>query len=292
MALAMFRNMLSGEHGVLGINGRNLDLIYPLNDRKHFPNVDDKLLCKKLLSEAGIPVPKTYHVIDSPSALDGWTKSVGNTDSFVVKPNCGYGGNGIILVRRDGDGWVVGGEPCTEEDISFHVLEIFNGAFSRDNVSDTAYMEQMVVNHRDLAQFIGEGVSGVADMRLIFRETELVMAMMRLPTRKSGGRANLHQGGLGIGIDISNGKSLQGCQGNDVISHHPETGEPLPDKSIPFWREMAESGSRISDVVGLGYIGVDFVCDDTEGPLVLEVNARPGLNIQIANQAGLRARLI
>ena len=128
-------------------------------------------------------------------------------------------------------------------------------------------------------------------MRLIYRETELIMAMMRLPTHKSGGRANLHQGGLGIGIDISSGTSLQGCQGNDVISHHPETGEPLSGKSIPFWREMAESGSRISGIVGLGYIGVDFVCDNTEGPLVLEVNARPGLNIQIANQAGLRERL-
>jgi len=36
---------------------------------------------------------------------------------------------------------------------------------------------------------------------------------------------------------------------------------------------------------------VDIVLDHKDGPKVLEINARPGLNIQIANQAGLRPRL-
>jgi hypothetical protein len=45
------------------------------------------------------------------------------------------------------------------------------------------------------------------------------------------------------------------------------------------------------DMTGLGYLGVDIVIDRDQGPLLLELNARPGLGIQIANMAGLRSRL-
>jgi len=41
----------------------------------------------------------------------------------------------------------------------------------------------------------------------------------------------------------------------------------------------------------MGYLGVDIVLDAQAGPLMLELNARPGLNIQIANQEGLLHRL-
>jgi len=44
-------------------------------------------------------------------------------------------------------------------------------------------------------------------------------------------------------------------------------------------------------LTGLGYQGVDLVLDKNKGPLILELNARPGLNIQVANRAGLLTRL-
>jgi hypothetical protein len=44
-------------------------------------------------------------------------------------------------------------------------------------------------------------------------------------------------------------------------------------------------------MTGLGYMGTDMVLDKEEGPMVLELNARPGLAIQIANGAGLLPRL-
>jgi predicted ATP-grasp superfamily ATP-dependent carboligase len=40
----------------------------------------------------------------------------------------------------------------------------------------------------------------------------------------------------------------------------------------------------------LGYVGVDIVLD-VSGPMVLEVNKRPGLEIQNTNLAGLLQRL-
>jgi glutathione synthase/RimK-type ligase-like ATP-grasp enzyme len=44
-------------------------------------------------------------------------------------------------------------------------------------------------------------------------------------------------------------------------------------------------------MVELGYLGVDIVLTPDKGPILLELNARPGLGIQIANLAGLVPRL-
>ena len=41
------------------------------------------------------------------------------------------------------------------------------------------------------------------------------------------------------------------------------------------------------DLAPLGYLGVDIVLDRELGPMMLELNARPGLAIQIANNQGL-----
>jgi len=52
-----------------------------------------------------------------------------------------------------------------------------------------------------------------------------------------------------------------------------------------------ESSARGFEVTGLGYLGVDMVIDRDKGPLILEMNARPGLNIQIANCTGIATRI-
>ena len=44
-------------------------------------------------------------------------------------------------------------------------------------------------------------------------------------------------------------------------------------------------------MTGLGYLRVDMVIDNDRGPLILEMNARPGLSIQIANCTGLSNRV-
>jgi alpha-L-glutamate ligase-like protein len=291
LSLSSWFSNWPSTRGVLGINGRNLDLIYTHNSRRFFPNVDDKLLCKRLLDEAGIPTPRTYHVVDSPGSLAAWKEQLAAAPDFVIKPNRGFGGQGIVLVRRVDNQLVSSGEPMSDDDITFHVLQICNGAFSLDNLADIAFFEVTVVNHVGLSDLIADGISGVADVRLIYQKERTVMAMLRLPTRESGGKANLHQGGLGVGIDLETGLTLDGCQRNQVIEIHPENNRPLRGVKVPFFEEMLRHGARVSSVVGLGYIGVDFVCDQSLGPLILEVNARPGLNIQIANQAGLRTRI-
>ena len=48
---------------------------------------------------------------------------------------------------------------------------------------------------------------------------------------------------------------------------------------------------KLGDALELGYVGVDFVIDANDGPVVLEANARPGLAIQVAHRHGLLQRL-
>jgi alpha-L-glutamate ligase-like protein len=117
------------------------------------------------------------------------------------------------------------------------------------------------------------------------------MAMLRLPTKASAGRANLHQGGLGVGIDLFTGLTHHAVQRNRSIAHHPDTDRPVLGFRVPFWKDVLDMSRRVADATGLGYLGVDIVIDESEGPMLLEANARPGLAIQIANGRGLMARL-
>lgn len=290
----MIKKLLSNlpsRKGITGINRRNLDLIYPNNARIFFPNVDDKIKCKELLGSAGLPLLETYFVADSHKSINDWEKNLDGVDRFVIKPNKSYGGLGIIIVKRTDDGYFDSDRFYTAEDISFHLKMIYGGAFSLDNTSDIAYFEQMAENDKLLNQFIPEGFRTITDIRLIFQNEKPVMGMLRAPTKKSKGKANLHQGGIGIGIDIQTGITRNGCMKNDLIDKHPDTGMKLAGVQVPGFEKMIEVGSRISQLVGLGYIGIDFVADNNLGPVILEVNARPGLNIQLANQYGIGKRL-
>ena len=60
---------------------------------------------------------------------------------------------------------------------------------------------------------------------------------------------------------------------------------------MPQWNDLLLIAAKSYELSGLGYVGVDIVMDKERGPMVLELNARPGLSIQIANGNGLRHRL-
>jgi len=117
-----------------------------------------------------------------------------------------------------------------------------------------------------------------------------VMAMLRLPTRQSNGKANLHQGAIGVGVDLATGVTLRGTWLNNKISKHPDTTNAVDGVQLPNWDGFMKLAAGCYELCGLGYIGVDMVLDQDKGPLILELNARPGLNIQIANDCGLTHR--
>ena len=128
-------------------------------------------------------------------------------------------------------------------------------------------------------------------VRIIVYRGYPVMSMVRLPTRISDGKANLHQGAVGAGICLATGRTINGVLGNEHVEEHPDTGMPVIGIDIPYWDRMLDMAARCFDLTGLGYLGVDLVLDARLGPLMLELNARPGLNVQIANGQGLMPRL-
>ena len=116
------------------------------------------------------------------------------------------------------------------------------------------------------------------------------MAMVRLPTQASNGKANLHQGAIGAGVNLKTGVTLHGVWHNEIITHHPDTLNSIEGVCVPEWQRCLEIACGCYEMTNLGYLGVDLVLDRQYGPLMLELNARPGLNIQIANETGLMAR--
>jgi alpha-L-glutamate ligase-like protein len=176
-----------------------------------------------------------------------------------------------------------------DQDFLFHHLSnAINGQFSLGGVPDVVIVEYMV---QFAPLFERISYQGVPDIRVIVFRGVPVMAMVRLPTRASQGKANLHQGAVGTGIDMATGVTMTGVMGNEVIAHHPDTAHSIEGITIPEWDRILDISARCYELTGLGYIGVDVVIDRDLGPLVLELNARPGLAIQIANRQGLLRRL-
>lgn len=278
------------DAGVLGINRRNADYILVHNERKFYPLVDDKALTKQIAQEKGVAVPELYGMINIQAEVAKIPEIVSGREDFVVKPAQGSQGLGIVVVVGRGKGLyrLADGRFMDDAELAFHTSNILSGIYSLGGQPDKALVE-----YRVKFDPVFEAISfqGVPDIRIIVFFGVPVMAMVRLPTRLSKGKANLHQGCIGAGIDIATGKTLTAVWRNEVVNEHPDTGNPVSGVDIPGWQNLLEIAARSYELTGLAYQGIDLVLDKDLGPLILELNARPGLNIQIANRAGLASRL-
>jgi alpha-L-glutamate ligase-like protein len=208
----------------------------------------------------------------------------------VIKPARGAGGSGIVLVKGHTVGGFIkqNGEVILTKDLTYHISDILSGIYSLEGLEDRAFIEALV--HPDTV-FDAVTYCGVPDIRIIVYRGVPAMSMVRLPTRASDGKANLHRGAIGVGIDMAEGTTLAGVHRSGVVTHHPDTHKPVSGIQVPHWERMLLIAAKAVDMTGLHYLGVDLVIDQERGPLLLELNARPGLQIQIANQAGLLRRL-
>lgn len=276
--------------GILGMNGRNTGCILDLNPRSRFPWVDGKLRLRDLCRDMGVAVPAVYAVFASHSALRHLPRVLARYSQFVLKPNRGAAGRGILVVAGREDHWFIrqNGQRLRLADLHQHASGIISGLFSLGGQADQALVQQRVISD---PCFEPVSFQGTADVRIVVYKNVPAMAMLRLPTRMSGGRANLHQGAVGAGIDLDTGTTCRAVLRNRVVESHPDTGARVVGFRVPCWSEILEIACRVSRAVGMGYVGVDIVIDRRDGPLVLEANARPGLAIQIANGQGLLKRL-
>lgn len=278
--------------GIMGMNQRNVSYIGKYNKRSLYPLVDNKLLTKKIALENNVKTPVLIGSVQNQQDLSNILDIIGTHTAFCIKPAHGSGGKGILVIKdkseTSGNFIKTSGQEITMHELRRHVNNILAGLFSLGGKQDIALIEDLI--HFDDV-FSGYSYDGVPDTRVIVFLGFPVMCMMRLSTAASDGKANLHQGAVGVGICVRTGRAVRAVQHNEPIETHPDTEKQLSLLKVPHWQEVLELASSCYDMSGLGYIGTDIVLDRDRGPMLLELNARPGMAIQICNNAGLLPRL-
>jgi len=301
---------------ILGLNARAQLYSYTYNKNVGKSYASSKLSTKRVLKKKGVPVPDIYAKFANPRKVISfdWTNL---PDAFALKPSKGLGGEGIIVVKKRAlriatltqafgseaaqarrgkptkvkaeDEWITTQKKkVTIEDLKIHILDILEGAYSIGNVPDFAFVEEYVGRHKALRRY---AYRGTPDIRVIVYNKVPIMAMLRLPTKESSGRANLHQGAIAVGVDMATGITTRAFWHENYIRFKPDTKRKLHGIKIPQWTKILETAVAAGDATELGYYGADVVLHPEKGPMILELNYQPGLSIQLANATGLRRRL-
>lgn len=278
------------EMGVVGINMRNARFLLPNNPRRLYELVDNKLRTKQLATEHDLAIPETYAVVRSPHETARIERLLGDHESFVIKPARGSGGKGVLVIMsREGNSFIKpSGARLSLDEVRHHCSNILAGLFSLGGRRDVALIEHRVQPAKALTEI---SFQGAPDIRVVMLYGYPVMAMLRASTRESDGRSNLHQGAIGVGIDLATGKTIRAVHHGRPIERHPDLKVPVVGVQLPHWDAILDIAVTCHEMTGLGYLGVDLMIDEEAGPLMIEVNARPGLAIQLANGVGLLRRL-
>jgi alpha-L-glutamate ligase-like protein len=276
---------------VLGLNDRYLNYIRKYNHKSAIKIADNKLLTKKVLNKAGIPTPKLISVINNHDELEkfDWEEL---PNSFVMKPVSGLEGGGIdIFYNKDKNGeWIRADKSrCSIEKIKQNCKDILDGRYSLNQMPDKVFFEERIRSHKIFKYYT---YKGSPDVRVICFNNIPTMAFLRLPTEESQGKANLALGAIALGIDIATGVTTTGIQGKDKeIDYIPGTKLYASGLKIPYWNKILNYAIEAQKATDLNFAAIDFLIDAELGPVIVELNARPGLSIQIANRDGLRWRL-
>src|SRR5438093_5899778 len=120
------------ELGILGMNRRNAACILDHNPRALYPLVDDKLRMRDLCVRIGVPTPEVFAVVSYPAQLRRLPELLGGRADFVVKPNRGSAGRGVlVVVGRDGAHYLRhNGERLRVEQLRQHLSDILSGMYS------------------------------------------------------------------------------------------------------------------------------------------------------------------
>ncbi len=281
---------------ILGLNSRGVLYTTRYNSRHAKRIADSKLQTDRVLRINDIPHPEIFAKFRNPNDVFGFDwKTL--PDAFALKPSRGLGGEGIIVVKKriknlkspDKEFWFTTQKTIvTEDDLKLHIMDILEGAYSMGNEPDVAFIQEYVGRHDVFRKF---AFRGTPDIRIIVFNKIPVMAMLRLPTKESGGRANLHQGAIGVGVDIATGITTNAILGGNQILLKPGSNRKLRGIKVPKWNLVLTIAVNGQIASGLGYCGVDIVMHPEKGPLIIELNAQPGLQIQMANMEGLKKRL-
>ncbi len=184
----------------------------------------DKLRSMQILAKAGVGIPKTVFARDA-SDLDDVLEQVGGAP-VIIKVARGTHGNGVVLAETRKAGKAVM-QAFYVEGVSFVVQE-----------------------------FVAE--SAGVDIRAFVVNGKVVASMLR-QSLDDDFRSNLHQGGQGIPVKLTD--------------------------------EERRTAQKAAKAMGLPVCGVDMMRSE-RGPLVLEVNSSPGFGIEKVTDHNVADKII
>lgn len=277
------------QRDVVGINFRNHVLVHENNPGKHHFLANDKAVCKTVLHKHHIPTPETYALVRGMNDIPKALKAIRDKEAVAIKPASGSGGSGILILKNEGDGtWSKpSGKILNERHLTWHLANILYGMFSKGE-SDQAIIEYCLKPHPFFENIYSQGVP---DFRIIMLGDQRVMAMLRMPTAESDGKANLHAGAIGIGVDLETGELKTGFDGKQRLNRHPDSAVRFAGLILPEWEKTLRVAQETARLFPLAYLGIDIVFDAVFGPMVIEINIRPGISIQNVNREGLKAAI-
>ncbi len=184
----------------------------------------DKLRSMQLLAKAGVGIPKTVFAREA-SDLDDVLEQVGGAP-VIIKVARGTHGNGVVLAET--------------RKAAKAVMQAFY-------VEGVSFIVQ---------EFVAE--SAGVDIRAFVVNGKVVASMMR-QSLDDDFRSNLHQGGEGIPVKLTD--------------------------------EERKTAQKAAKAMGLAVCGVDMMRSE-RGPLVLEVNSSPGFGIEKVTNHNVADKII
>ena len=242
---------------VIGLNKRNRDFIMRYNTPRDIAFAKSKLDTKKWLHEIRMPTPNTLAVIHTTRDARTFLDSASRPSGFVIKPNRGAMGNGVQVVSTP----FGPDQPVTRlrAQLYWQFCRILAGEFSGSHAVECALVEERVGSEAFALPICG---FASADLRILCCNGRIVLAMLRLPTQESAGRSNLHQGGVGVGIDLESGAMLHAIHKHKVIKNHPDTGVRLTGNRVPNWlNQVLPLSTEMATKCPIKYCGLDLMID-------------------------------
>jgi ribosomal protein S6--L-glutamate ligase len=215
------------RYGTAIVRQLEMQGVYSLSSSIAINRSRDKLRSMQLLAKAGVGIPKTV-VSRNSTDIDDLLEKVGGTP-VIIKLASGTHGNGVVLAES--------------KKAAKSVLQ----AFYLSNEDGTNVL---------LQEFVKE--SAGTDIRA-FVVGSRVIASMKRQSLDDDFRSNLHKGGEGVAIKLT--------------------------------EEERKTAIKAAKAMGLNVAGVDMMRSE-RGPLVLEVNASPGFGVEKVTGRNVAAPII
>lgn len=289
------------DFGILWNNARNLLYIKKFNNKKSIRLANNKLETKRFLWERGIPFAKTYAVIKDRKELTKFNFLNLPKNEFVIKPNHWSKWNWIYICKtleekpeiQNKKTWLntlfkmgfledryficIWKKTVGEIEFKRYLTDIITWKHSMTTWDDKIIVEEILRPWEAFKEFCE---FWLADIRVIVFNLVPVAAMIRIPTDKSDGKANLAAGWIWLWIEVWTGKITSMLFKWKIYTKtFPEKFKHFQHKQIPFRNDILFHSSKIQYFVNLWYLALDRVITNT-WPKLLEINARAWLEVQ------------